>query len=60
MTDDQIIRALDEVEARMRQMEHRIFACREALRDRIDPHKRRKDLGWWPDETTTVTNKEPR
>ena len=50
MRDEQIIRALDETEAELRRMEHRLFRLRAALRERIDPHKQRKDLGYWPDE----------
>ena len=60
MTDEQIIRALDEIEARMRQLEHRAFAIRGALRQRIDPHKRRTDLGYWPDEEGATAGKEPK
>lgn len=53
MTDEQIIHRLDELEARLRSIEHGIFAVRRALRERIDPYKRRKDLGYWPDEESS-------
>jgi hypothetical protein len=53
MTDEQMIRTLDQIEAELRRLEHRCFAVRSALRTRIDPCNRRKDLGYWPDEERT-------
>ena len=50
MTTEKIIQLLDQTEADLRMLEHRLFSLRSALRERIDPCKRRKDLGYWPDE----------
>lgn len=50
MHDERIIQELDRIEADLRRLESRCFALRSALRERIDPYKRRKDLGYWPDE----------
>lgn len=50
MTDERIIQWLNETEAQLRTLEHRLFSIRRALRQRIDPHKQREDLGYWPDE----------
>src|SRR6185369_2625345 len=46
MTDEQITRVLDAVEADMRRLESRINSVRAVLRDRIDPYHRRRDLGY--------------
>ena len=50
MTDEQITRVLDAVEADMRRLESRINSVRAVLRDRIDPYHRRRDLGYWEGE----------
>ena len=50
LSDEQIIRMLDEVEADLRRHEHRLYRVREALRERVDPYKQRNDLGYWEDE----------
>lgn len=48
--DEDLIRALDAIESDMRRLESRIFGIRKLLRERIDPHRQRRDLGYWPDE----------
>lgn len=50
MTDEEIIRTLDRIEADLRRLEHRCYSIRAALRQRIDPRRRRRDLGYWSDE----------
>jgi hypothetical protein len=50
MTDADMIRTIDEVEARLRGLEHKLYRVRAALRQRIDPYKRRKDLGYWEED----------
>jgi len=51
---EQMIRTLDRVEADLRGLEHRVQSVRAQLRQQIDPHKRRKDLGYWPDENEST------
>ena len=60
MRDEEIIRALDRIEADMRSLESRIFSVRSALRKRIDPLKRRQDLGLWYENEAAAGTKEPR
>lgn len=49
-SDEQLIKMLDDVEADMRRLEHKVFAVRAQLRERVDPYHRRTDLGFWPDQ----------
>jgi hypothetical protein len=61
MRDEEIIRAIDRIEADLRGLESRLFSLRSALRERIDPQKRRKDLGYWyADEPRLSSPQEPR
>jgi hypothetical protein len=50
VTDTEIIRTLDIIEANLRMLEHRCYRIREVLRKRIDPMKKRQDLGYWPED----------
>jgi hypothetical protein len=49
VTNEQIMRRLDDIEARLYQQVHSIRHIRESLRLKIDPQKNRKDLGWFGD-----------
>lgn len=59
MTDEQIIITLDHIEADLRMLEHRCLVIRLALRKRVDPYKRRTDLGYWPDQDTGELRPKP-
>lgn len=50
--DAKLIQLLDEIESDMRRLEYRVHAVRAQLRERVDPHHRRRDLGYWPDQDT--------
>lgn len=54
---EDIIRDLDRIEADLRHLEHRCFAVRAALRERVDPFKQRKDLGYWHEEQAARTER---
>jgi len=50
MNTEAIILALDDIECEMRRLEHRLLGIRRALRPKVDPFSKRKDLGFFPED----------